>query len=580
MKAAVPTRLPEPRPVLVAAADVVSRVLRPRNLAGAVAATAFGVWVGGPVGLVLGAVAAPFLLGVAARTGLRYTGRGRTRLEHGHTGWATRRELAEHQPTGPSTRLGSTTVGPPVPIPLRAAHEDSVLILGGPRRGKTLTASDIARQHRGKGPRYLSSTRFDVLRATISARRKGEAPAWVFVPEGASGATGLWLRLMVQAGWIRPMHWSPIAGCTDPLVASARAAALMEATDTGDTSDATWIQSATTVLRCLLRAAALGGLDMRALYGWVTGPDTSEPFDLLEDHGAHRWAWELRAELLSDNEPGVASVLQALRRGVEFIANDAVAQACCPGPNDEQFDAREFLESDGDLYVIGRERKRQGTQPLMAALTTYLYDTAVQVADEQKSGKLPRTLLLLCDELKVTARVPWDDWLATAGGSGIHMVGVAQSPAQLREKWGEHGSAAIVDNSTSVLVFGGLKNEGDLRAFAELCDERREPLPEDPSRSEWRPVMTKARLSGLRKFRALHLGGGLPHPTILSTARWVKAHEVTGTLRVMAPGIYVAVRTQLTAPQRRAIPAATRAPIPMPPAQRDRQIEHATRKAS
>lgn len=571
---AIPRRLPEPRPVLVAAGDLVSRGLRPRNLAYATVAAVLAVWLGGAVGIVLGVLAAPFLLGVGARTAWRYTGRGRTRLNHGHRGWATRRELAETRPTGPSTRLGSTTVGPPVPIPLRVGHDDSVLILGGPRRGKTLTLADIVRQHRARGPRYISSTRTDLLRATISARRHGEAPAWVFIPEGVDGAMGRLIRLMVQAGWVRLMHWSPVAGCEDPLVAANRAAALIEAIDTGSPDDQTWLQSATTVLRCLLQAAALGGRDMATVYRWVIDPsETRVPFDILQEHDVTAAA-EYTSEIIETYENAASSVLRMVRQATEYMANPNVAAACCPGPGDEVLDMREFIESDGDLYVIGRERKRQGTQPLVAALLAELWDTAVALANKQENGKLPRALLLAADELAVTARVPWDDWLATAGGSGIHMVGVAQSPRQLDKKWPKN---AILDNSTSVLVFGGLKGENDLRGFTTLCGKRWESVPQEPSRHVEQPVMTEGRLSGLRKFRALHLGGHLAHPTILGTARWVKVHEVTGTLRAAAAGATAVARAQITAPQRQALPVAAKAPIPLPPAT---QHAHATRKAS
>ena len=51
---------------------------------------------------------------------------------------------------------------------------------------------------------------------------------------------------------------------------------------------------------------------------------------------------------------------------------------------------------------------------------------------------------------------------------------LAQSSAQLAQRWGEHGAAAIMNNAGAVVIFGGTKDEADLRAHSTLIGDREE----------------------------------------------------------------------------------------------------------
>ena len=210
---------------------------------------------------------------------------------------------------------------------------------------------------------------------------------------------------------------------------------------------------------------------------------------------------------------------------------------------------------------MGRDREFSATRPLLSVLLTHVFDTAVEFANEHESGKLTEALLMALDEAGVTFKVPLDRWLAFAGGHNIHIGWGAQSFAQLRERWGEHGASGIVDCSTALLVFGGVKNRADLEAVSELCGQRREPVTGEDGKFEWRPTMPTDRLYELPKFRAVLLGPGAK--TLIATPRW-KTEALAVVDRAMPVRPVVTARALPAAP-RAAIEPATRKPIPMPP---------------
>ena len=58
------------------------------------------------------------------------------------------------------------------------------------------------------------------------------------------------------------------------------------------------------------------------------------------------------------------------------------------------------------------------------------------------------------------------------GGRGITIHISVQSRAQLRQKWGDAGAATILNNTASILVYGGTRDPDDLIAWSQLCGDR------------------------------------------------------------------------------------------------------------
>lgn len=472
----------------------------------------------------------------------RVTAHGRFRRLLGSDGWATWRELRRHLPGGPRTsRLGTSAVGAPVPMPVHTRHEDVVGVVGGPRKGKSLTLAAMVRRH--FGPAVVSSTRLDLHRTTVGVRAL-RGPVRVFCPEGTSG--------LVSSVWPL-LDW-----CDDESGASAIAASMVGATDSGSAEDQTWLASATSVLSGFLLAAAISGRSMADVYDWVTVWRNPEPVKLLWRAGHEVRAQELASEVQSPSEKTAASVMRAVRLATQFMSDPAAARSVSPEPGDEVIDVEALIRSGGTLYMVNTERLFCPTGPLTAALWTHIFDIGRQLSADRP---LDPSLLLAADEVKVTARVPLDDWTSIAGGHGMHVVWSAQSLAQLRDRWGEHACDAIVNNTNALVVFGGLKNEPDLRALSSLCGERREVVPDDEGGgTEWRPVLPVPLLSRLPKFRALLLSEA--PPTILRTARWEKTKAAVTTAAVR--GARVAQRA--VTPRQIEVRAAPALPVGRPQA--------------
>ena len=340
---------------------------------------------------------------------------------------------------------------------LWASLEDSFLVLGPPRSGKgqNLVIPGVIR---APGAVVVTSTRPDVLRHTAGAR---PAPVEVFDPHG-------------QAGWDRPLRWSPVRGCEDPLIAIQRAGGF--ATGAGfqeNTTDADfWTASAAAVIRCYLHAAALANLSMTEVLDWAFRPGHPEPVRILRTHpkAAPTWDGELASLATSERETR-DSIWSGVHRGFDCFADPRVLATCTPAA-DSAFDAESFLGRKGTLYIVGSASAQLSVAPLISALIEDITERAQRLAYSNPHGRMDPPLSLWLDEAANIAPLPSLPFLLSAGGgSGICTVVVLQSLAQARKRWGVHQAEAIWDASTVRVVLGGLGNPEDLSAISRIAGE-------------------------------------------------------------------------------------------------------------
>ena len=62
------------------------------------------------------------------------------------------------------------------------------------------------------------------------------------------------------------------------------------------------------------------------------------------------------------------------------------------------------------------------------------------------------------------------------GGRGVTIIAPFQSRAQLLARYGEHKTATILNNTGSVLLFGGTRDRDDLQFWSTLAGERDERI--------------------------------------------------------------------------------------------------------
>lgn len=171
-------------------------------------------------------------------------------------------ELSWHQ------RLRQPTTGVAVPLcrvgPQRvwSSIEDVVCVFGGPRTGKTGYLA--GRVLDAPGAVLVTSTRTDLHELTAELRAE-RGSVFVFNTVGLGDLPST-------------ITFDPLTGCQDPVTATERASDLIAAGTQHDTGGerAWWDAQARRVLAALLHAAALGGLSMREVLGWVADPDSAQ----------------------------------------------------------------------------------------------------------------------------------------------------------------------------------------------------------------------------------------------------------------------------------------------------------------
>jgi type IV secretion system protein VirD4 len=395
-----------------------------------------------------------------------------------------------HVPTAyavPLLRTGWIPVGNRV----WSSCEDVTVRFGGPRTGKTASLACHALD--APGALLVTTSRTDLLAVTGATRaRVGRVD--VFNPTGLGGLAST-------------VRWSPLAGCTDFATAQRRAADLIPPSS-GEAER--WDTQARGLLAVLMHAAALRGGSMRDVLDWVSPADEiarDQILAALEDSPSAR---TLGAELRSvygTNERTLTSITATLLPAIRWLTETtAAAVGDAPLDHPQFLDVERLVDGGRDsVYLIGREG---ACRSLLGALTAEVAHQVRMTASARPYGRLDPPMTAILDEAPLTCGpIPLHDWTADMGGRGLTLHIAAQSPAQVRDVWGPDRSAAILGNTGSLLVFGGLKSADDLDRISTLCGTRLMDMDLDDRRPV--PVMTPAEIASLPSGTALLISNGL-----------------------------------------------------------------------
>lgn len=279
-----------------------------------------------------------------------------------------------------------------------------------------------------------------------------------------------------QAPWPNRVRWNPIDGCSDPRVAYRRAENLLASTaNEGSENHAFFVRNATDVLAANLLAAALGEVPLERFVRWCQSPEDAEPALILEGHPEHsiqrHQLMEAQA-LVPETRDGIWATL---RDGIAALTDAAVIEACLPRAGEEPFNAANFLRQRGTVYVLGSEADAARQASLITAFVEHFYETAKQEALRDRGGKERLTPALVCvlDEFTNICPIPsLPDTMSDSAGRGIVTAWAAQSRSQLETRWGPRKAEALLDNTTALAIFGGLKSESSLKWASLLTGER------------------------------------------------------------------------------------------------------------
>ena len=390
--------------------------------------------------------------------------------------WSRRWRLPAASYAVRMARVGVLSIYSPV--------EDVTLRVGGPRTGKSGEIADHIAD--APGAVIATSTRLDLL-DTVGPLRSEQGPVTVFNPSGLGGVAST-------------IRFDPLVGCELPSTAYARAEDMLGLVGRGDSEREFWVSQARRVLSGLLHAAALGGSTMDDVLAWVAAPDAAKATVLanLRRSPAPAYVADL-TQFLSTNDKTRSSITSTIMPALSWLTVDTAVAATVRGGD---FDVDQLLACRGTVFLLGGADGQ--TAPLVAALTGHIAREARHLASVQPHGRLDPPLTLALDEAALICPVPLDQWTADMGGRGVTIHIAVQSRAQLEQRWGREGAAAILNNAGTVLVYGGTRDPDDLDAWTKLAGERVD------EHFGVVPVLSPAQISQLPERRVLIIRRATP----------------------------------------------------------------------
>lgn len=388
--------------------------------------------------------------------------------------------------------------------PICAGTEQSVLVLGPPRSGKT-TALVVPNVLVAPGAVIATSTKTDVLALTVRARSR-RGTCWVFDPSGTVDA---------PPGTVR-LAWSPVTGARDWERAVATAHVMARAARPGKAvlEADHWTERAEALIAPLLHAAELAGLDMAWVLRWVLRRDLTEPTVLLQRRGG--------SPLAADTIAGIAETDDRERSGIFSTAagvlaayRSAAAIAAAAAPN---FDVDAFVRSSDAVFVAAPADSQEQLAPLVVTFLEH-----VKTATYRREPGWPPVVWAL-DEAANIAPLPALPSIVSEGGSqGLVSLVCLQDLSQARARWGNAADGFLTLFSWKVLLPGiadyatlklvsALAGDHDVRRVSQTRSEwwAAHPTATTTVSSERRPVLPLDQVARLAPGVALLLKSGFP----------------------------------------------------------------------
>lgn len=343
-----------------------------------------------------------------------------------------------------------------------AGPEQSVMILGPPRSGKT-SAFIIPNVIATSGPVVSTSTKPDVLDATVDLRgRLGEC--FLFDPT----------RSVARSHRLRPLRWSPLQSCTSWAPSASMAHTLVEvgsgsagrAGHQGDHSH--WNERAKALLAPLLLAASIGGEDMRTLLTWVDRRKALPAQQILAGEAGQ--GTELARNLLD-------GIMETDDRELSGIWS--TASGCLGGFRTEQsldamaapdFDPASFVGSRDTIYIAAPAHQQTMVAPMVVGLIQDIRQATYDSSARTPSFTRPPVLLAL-DEVANIAPIPQlPEMISEGGGQGLVTLACLQDLSQARSRWPDRADGLPSLFGTTV-VLPGIGDTRTLEALSLLAGE-------------------------------------------------------------------------------------------------------------
>ncbi|MGW8490316.1 type IV secretory system conjugative DNA transfer family protein [Streptomyces sp. NPDC055886] len=347
----------------------------------------------------------------------------------------------EHEPTTPEPDAAPAPAPAPAAAAAAAAAAPSpesapAALLPSPRTPLLVYAPAPARRptvvqaiHDAEGPALVVTSDPTVWAETKDARAK-LGPVLVYDPGHLCDTPAR-------------LHWSPTAGCENPDTAAVRAAALLAPVRPQARIDAAVADTAQTLLRCWLHAAAVDGRPFRQVLRWASGSGAHEPVRLLRTHPKAASGLAGLLESALTGYPERREVAQELTvRAFAALSTVHIREACTANrPDSLALDS--FAAEGGTLYLVGESiedpRTRPGAMPLLTALAADVVEHGRRMAARSTDGRLDPPMTLVLDDVAAVAPLPQlPELLATGQTRGMPALVLLRSREQGRARWPEH----------------------------------------------------------------------------------------------------------------------------------------------
>jgi type IV secretion system protein VirD4 len=336
-----------------------------------------------------------------------------------------------------------------------ADPEHAVMVLGPPRRGKT-SAVMIPALMASSGPAVSTSTKPDVMEATMHARAEiGEV--WLFDPSGTEP---------LPEG-VRRLSWSPItaAASWDGALLMARAMTAASRVGAGTTNENHWTERAAALLAPLLYAAQLTGRPVEEVLRWTLRQDLAPALEVLADADS-----EIAADVLVGIERTDArerSSIFSATAGVLSAYNSDGARESAAHPN---FDPARFAASTDTIYVTSPEQHQAACAPLIVGLLEQIRHA--KYAQVRTADSLEPWMHWFLDELPNIAPIhDLPALVSQAGGQGLQVVAGLQDFSQARTRWGTDAADGFLSLFQIKLILNGVSEPRTLDAISTVLGE-------------------------------------------------------------------------------------------------------------
>ncbi|MGW1189030.1 type VI secretion protein [Streptomyces sp. NPDC002559] len=346
-----------------------------------------------------------------------------------------------HRPTTPVPPTPPASPASPAPQPL-----------ADPTATKTTTDAAPPALPSPRTPLVVYGPAATRRPAAVHAIREAEGPALVITSDPTVWAETKDARaklgpvLVYDPGHLcdtpARLHWSPTAGCEQPETATARSTALLAPVRPQARIDAATADTAETLLRCWLHAAAIDGRPFRQVHRWALGNSAHEPVRLLRTHpkAASGFAGLLESALTS--HPERREMAQELTvRAFAALSSVHIREACTPNRADSLV-LESFVAEGGTLYVVGEPiedpRSGPGAMPLLTALASYVVEHGRRSAARSTDGRLDPPMTLVLDDVAAVAPLPrLPELLAGGQDTGLPALVLLRSREQARARWAQ-----------------------------------------------------------------------------------------------------------------------------------------------